>query len=66
VKVQLQAVALPEPDGGYSVVVPALEGCYTQGDTIEEVQANIVEAAEAWLEAAHEENRDAAIQEPRE
>jgi predicted RNase H-like HicB family nuclease len=61
VKVELQAIALPEALGGYSVVVPALEGCFTQGDTIEEVQANIVEAAEGWLEAAHEENRDAAI-----
>jgi predicted RNase H-like HicB family nuclease len=61
VRVELQAIALPEAEGGYSVVVPALEGCFTQGDTIEEAQANIVEAAEGWLEAAHEENRDAAI-----
>jgi predicted RNase H-like HicB family nuclease len=61
VKVELQAIALPEAEGGYSVVVPALEGCFTQGDTIEEVQANVVEAAEGWLETAHEEHRDAAI-----
>jgi predicted RNase H-like HicB family nuclease len=61
VKVELRAIALPEAEGGYTVVVPALEGCFTQGDTIEEVQANVVEAAEAWLEAAHEETCDAAV-----
>ena len=41
-------IALPEPDGGVPVVIPAL-GCATQGDTIEEAQANAVEAAEGWL-----------------
>jgi predicted RNase H-like HicB family nuclease len=58
VKVRLQAIALPEADGGYSVVVPALPGCVTQGETIEEVVANVVEAAEGWLEAAHDQERE--------
>jgi predicted RNase H-like HicB family nuclease len=61
VKVALQAIALPEAEGGYSVVVPALPGCITQGDTIEEVQANIVEAAEGWLESQHDALRDEAL-----
>jgi predicted RNase H-like HicB family nuclease len=61
VKVRLQAIAMPEPDGGYSVVVPALPGCFTEGDTIEEVQANIVEAAEGWLGATHDQNKEQAI-----
>lgn len=31
----------PEPEeGGYSVSVPALPGCFTQGDTYEEALAN--------------------------
>jgi antitoxin HicB len=31
----------PEPDeGGYSVSVPSLPGCFTQGDTFEEALAN--------------------------
>ena len=34
VMVRLQAIALPEADGGFTVVIPAL-GCATQGDTIE-------------------------------
>ena len=33
-----------EPDGGYSAEVPALPGCYTDGDTLDEVKANLREA----------------------
>jgi len=36
VQVRLQALAVPEADGRYSVIVPALPGCVTQGDTIED------------------------------
>jgi predicted RNase H-like HicB family nuclease len=61
VKVRLQAIALPEPGGGYSVAVPALPGCYTQGDSIEEVQANIVEAAEGWLAVGHDQRREQVV-----
>ena len=39
-----------EREGGYSVSVPALPGCLTCGDTMDEVRANVVEAAEGWLE----------------
>jgi predicted RNase H-like HicB family nuclease len=58
VKVRLQALAISEADGGYSIIVPALPGCVTQGNTIEEVQANVIEAAEGWLEVAHEQERE--------
>jgi predicted RNase H-like HicB family nuclease len=61
VLVRLQAIAVPEADGGYSVVVPALAGCFTEGDSIEEVQANIVEAAEGWLAATHDQRREQAV-----
>ncbi|HEX5269827.1 MAG TPA: type II toxin-antitoxin system HicB family antitoxin [Gemmataceae bacterium] len=53
--VTLTAVVHPEPEaGGFSAEVPALPGCYTQGETLEEVQANLKEAAEAWLASAHD------------
>lgn len=39
-----------EPDGGYVVSVPALPGCNSQGDTLDEALANIREAAEMYLE----------------
>jgi predicted RNase H-like HicB family nuclease len=39
-----------EPDGGYVATVPALPGCVSQGDTREEVLANIRDAIELYLE----------------
>lgn len=39
-----------EPDeGGYWVKVPALPGCVTQGETVEEALANAKEAIEAYI-----------------
>jgi predicted RNase H-like HicB family nuclease len=38
-----------EPDGGYSVHVPALQGCASQGDTFDEALANIQEAIKLYL-----------------
>jgi len=35
--------------GGYIVTNPALEGCYSQGDTVEEAIKNIKEATELCL-----------------
>jgi predicted RNase H-like HicB family nuclease len=41
---------VPEDGGGYSAGVTTLPGCYSQGDTLEEAVANIVEALEGVLE----------------
>lgn len=38
------------PDGGYTVIVPVLPGCVTQGDTIPEALDNAREAIELTLE----------------
>lgn len=38
-------------DGGFIVHVPALPGCFTQGDTREEAIKNAREAIEAFLES---------------
>ncbi len=55
VAVVLTAIVRPEPDaGGYSASIPALPGCHTQGETLDEVRANLREAAEGWLAVAHE------------
>ena len=67
VTVNLTAIVRPEPDaGGYSASIPALPGCHTQGETLEEVRANLREAAEGWLAVAHEDGlaRDAAEDAP--
>ncbi len=39
-----------EEDGGYVAVIPALPGCVSQGNTREEVLANIREAAELYVD----------------
>ena len=54
--VTLTAVVHPEPEaGGFSAAIPALPWCYTQGETLDEVRANLREAAEGWLAVAHDE-----------
>ncbi len=40
-----------EADGGYHVFCPALTGCHSEGDTIEEALDNIKEAIEVYLES---------------
>ena len=40
----------PSEDGGYTVLVPALPGCISEGDSIEEAMANIREAIELYIE----------------
>jgi antitoxin HicB len=40
--------------GGYSVSVPALPGCHSQGDTRDEALANIREAIELYVETLRE------------
>jgi len=39
-----------EEDGGYSVSVPSLPGCFSQGDSFEDAQENIKEAIELFLQ----------------
>jgi predicted RNase H-like HicB family nuclease len=44
-----------EPEGGFTISVPALPGCLSFGDTFEEAMTMIAEAMELWLEVAREE-----------
>ncbi len=41
-------------EGGYWAEVPALPGCVSEGETLDEVLENIREAAEGWVEVATE------------
>ncbi|KKU16125.1 MAG: hypothetical protein UX25_C0043G0009 [Candidatus Woesebacteria bacterium GW2011_GWC2_45_9] len=52
---EYNAIFTPEEGGGYSVSVPDLPGCHTQGDNFEKAKANIAEAIELYLEDADEE-----------
>ena len=51
---KLKVLVRRESVEGYSISVPALPGCHSEGDTLEEALENIREAAELWLEVAGE------------
>lgn len=48
---EYNVIFTPEAEGGFSVYVPELRGCVSQGDTFEEAQKNIKEAIELYLES---------------
>jgi predicted RNase H-like HicB family nuclease len=50
---KIKAIIHPAEEGGYWAEVPALPGCITEGDTIEEVMANLRDAIEGWLDVAN-------------
>ncbi len=44
-------VLLPDPEeGGFTVMVPAVPGCITEGETLDEALANAREALQLHLE----------------
>ena len=48
---KLRVLLIPSDEGGYTVLVPSLPGCISEGDTKEEALANIREAIELYLES---------------
>jgi antitoxin HicB len=44
-------ILTPEDDGGYSVAVPELPGCFTQGETLEEAIDMSKEAIILYIES---------------
>lgn len=46
---KLQVILEPSEDGGYTVYVPALPGCISEGESIEESLGNIREAIHLYL-----------------
>ena len=47
---KLKIVLEPSDEGGYTVYVPSLPGCISEGDTVDDAIANIREAIELYLE----------------
>ncbi len=50
---KIKAIIHPVEEGGYWAEVPALPGCFTDGETMEEIMANLQEAIQGWLEVAN-------------
>jgi len=48
--VKLKIVLEPSDEGGFTVFVPALPGCISEGETREEAMQNIREAIELYLD----------------
>lgn len=47
----IKVILEPQENGGFTVYVPSLPGCVSQGDSKEEALKNIKEAIELHLEA---------------
>jgi len=47
-----KAIVHAEEEGGYWTEVPDLPGCFTQGDTLDEVYHNLIEAISCHLDLA--------------
>jgi predicted RNase H-like HicB family nuclease len=52
---KLKVVLEPSDEGGYTVHVPSLPGCISEGETVEEALENIQEAIELYLEPLEDE-----------
>lgn len=52
---KIKVVLEPAEEGGFTVYVPSLPGCISEGDTEEEALANIKEAIELYLEPVEDE-----------
>ena len=50
------AIIYDAEEGGYWAEVPELPGCVSQGESLDELEKNIIEAIEACLETYKEDN----------
>jgi len=53
--VKIKVVLEASEEGGFTVYVPSLPGCISEGETEEEALANIREAIELYLEPVEDE-----------
>lgn len=51
-------VLRPEPEGGYTVLVPSLPGCISFGKTEEEAKTMATDAIRGYLEVLKEEGEE--------
>ncbi|PSB07484.1 type II toxin-antitoxin system HicB family antitoxin [filamentous cyanobacterium CCP1] len=51
------SIVIEKDEHGYYAYCPELKGCQTQGDSLEEVKANIREAVELYVETLSEAER---------
>ncbi|MDH5754965.1 MAG: type II toxin-antitoxin system HicB family antitoxin [Candidatus Bathyarchaeota archaeon] len=54
---EFDVIIMEDETSGYVAFVPALPGCHTQGDKLQELMENIKEAIELYLETLTEEEK---------
>ena len=63
---RFKVILEPSEEGGYTVYVPSLPGCLSEGDTVEQALKNIQEAIELYLEPVEDDwilEENAVVQE---
>jgi predicted RNase H-like HicB family nuclease len=63
---KFKVILEPSEEGGYTVYVPSLPGCISEGETVEEAVENIREAIELYLEPVEDDlvtEENTAVQE---
>jgi len=55
------SIVIEKDEYGYYAYCPELEGCHSQGDSLDEVMGNIKEAIELYLETLSEEEIKQAL-----
>ncbi len=55
-------IILEKDKDGYYAYCPGLPGCQSEGDSLEEVQTNIKEAVELYLETLSESEKQALLE----
>jgi predicted RNase H-like HicB family nuclease len=55
------SVVIEQDENGFCGWCPELKGCQSQGNTLDEILANIREAIELYLETLTEEERSAVL-----
>ena len=53
---KFQVVLEPSDEGGYTVFVPSLPGCISEGDSVDDAMRNIREAIELYLEPVEDDS----------
>jgi predicted RNase H-like HicB family nuclease len=53
-----QVILIPDEVGGYTVEVPSLPGCISEGDTVEDALNNVREAIDLYIETLVEDGQE--------
>jgi predicted RNase H-like HicB family nuclease len=63
---KIQVVIEPSEEGGYTIHVPSLPGCISEGESVDEALTNIREAIELYMEPVEDDwiiEEDAMVRE---